>query len=144
MSKGIELEPGEQVIYRTATPLGMRIMVHYFVGISTVLFFGLGLFFLFGWGFPFYSDAVITTQRVMLRKSGLFRSSAGYRSIPLDQIYLSEAWMATITAGDRGVDAAIARSTQRVELDLLDGKTVVITVPRANVFVARLEDAKNA
>ena len=76
MSKRIELNQGEQILYRTATSVGTRFMYHYFLGVFFLPFFGLGLIFLFGWGLAAYSDVVITTQRVMLKKSGLFRSLA--------------------------------------------------------------------
>ena len=142
MSKRIELNQGEQILYRTATSVGTRFMYHYFLGVFCLPLLGIGLIFLFGWGLAFYSDVVITTQRVMLKKSGLFRSLGGHRSIPLDQIYLGEAWR--FTGGGASLESAIARSIQRVELDLLDGKTVHIVVPRSNVFMARLQDAVNA
>ena len=43
-------------------------MYHYFVGVFCLPLLGIGLIFLFGWGMAFYSDVVITTQRVMLKK----------------------------------------------------------------------------
>ena len=121
MSKRIELNQGEQILYRTATSVGTRFMYHYFLGVFCLPLLGIGLIFLFGWGLAFYSDVVITTQRVMLKKSGLFRSlGAAIDRSPLDQIYLGEA--RRFTGGGASLESAIARSIQRVELDLLDGK----------------------
>ena len=140
MSKQLELQPGEQVFYRTASSQFARYSAGC-LGIFALPFFGLGLVFLLGWGSTLYSDVVITSHRVMLKKSGPFRKR--YRSIPLDQIYLVDGFRrfaanATLEAG------LVQEMGQRVELDLLDGKTVHITIPRANVFMARLQDAANA
>lgn len=140
MSKRVDLNPGEEIMYRTRTSAGYRFMYHYFLGCFTAPLFGLGLIFLFGWALAFYSDVLITNQRVMLKKSGLLRGLRGHRSIPLDQIYLGEAFR--FVGGDDSLESAIARGIQQVELDLLDGDTVVISIPRANVFMARLRDAK--
>ena len=129
MSKPIELHPGEQIIYRTATSLVAR-SAQYFAGIFLLPLFGLGIMCLVGWGFYHYSDVVITSQRLMLKRTGLFRG--GYKSIPLDQIYLSEA--TTINQGLVGW----------VGLDLLDGKVVKIGVSRPNVLLARLAEAMDA
>lgn len=67
MSRKIELHPGEQIIYRTATPLLQR-FGQYFVGIFLFPLFGMGIRALAGWGFYHYSDVVLTSQRVMLKK----------------------------------------------------------------------------
>ena len=142
MSKRVDLNPGEEIMYRTRTSASYRFMYHYFAGCLTAPLFGLGLILLFGWGIAFYSDVLITNQRVMLKKSGLFRGSRGHRSIPLDQIYLSEGWR--FVGGGASLEHTLARGIQRVELDLLDGDTVVISMPRANVFMARLQDAIEA
>ena len=142
MSKRIDLNPGEEIMYRTRTSAFIRFMVHYFAGCMTAPFFGLGLMLVFGWGLSFYSDVVITNQRVILKKSGFLRGLGGHRSIPLERIYLSGGWR--FVGGDASLESAMQRSVQHVELDLLDGKTVNISIPRANVFLARLADAIEA
>ena len=150
MSKTIELQPGEQLFYRTASSLGTRIMAHYFLGFVLLPLFGIGIMFLFGWGLAYYSDVAITSRRVMLKKSGLFRNRRGHRSIPLDQIYLYGEDGQSVTQGTAqgfgnvATVTAVTRTVKWVELDLQDGKTVKIAIPRTNVFLARLQDAMNA
>lgn len=126
MSRAIELHPGEQIIYRTATPLSWR-MLQYGGGIL-FLMFGIGIWLLAGWGIHNYSDVVLTSQRVMLKKTGLFRG--GHRSIPLDQIFLSGSFWWDVK--------------QWVELDLQNGETVKVLLSRPNVFLARLKEAVDA
>ena len=105
---------------------------------------------LFGWGAAYYSDVVITSRGVMLEKSGLLRNRRGHRSIPLDQIYLYGVDGASVThgmvqrMGNAVTATAFTQNIRWVDLDLLDGKTVRIVVPRTNVFFARLQDAMSA
>ena len=99
--------------------------------------FGIGILLLFGWGTGSYSDVVITSRRLMLKKTGLLRNLRGHRSIPFEQIYV-------YGTSDRIHIGQYASYTARfAELDLQNGKTVKIQHPRVHVFFARLEDAMN-
>ena len=152
MSKRLELHPDEQMIYRTASAPLARFML-YFVGIFLLPLFGLGFWFLFGWGFGIYSDVVITSRRLMLKKSGLFRNRGGHRSIPLDQIYLADVAEFSVTQGTAqgwgtgggfiATGTAVTQNVQVIELDLVNGKTLKMRVARPNVFMARFHEATN-
>ena len=110
----------------------------YYVGLFLAPVFGIGILFLFGVGSGCYSDVVITSRTLMLKKTGLLRNLRGHRSIPFDQIYVTGIM-------DRYYSGQHLSFTSRfAELDLQNGKTVKIQLPRVNVFFARLEDAMNA
>ena len=150
MSKRIELKPGEQFFtvqphrwergFCTTTSLGS------FASLSS----GLGLCAYLAGGLPITQMLSLPPGGVMLKKSGLLRNRRGHRSIPLDQIYLYGVDGASVThgmvqrMGNAVTATAFTQNIRWVDLDLLDGKTVRIVVPRTNVFFARLQDAMSA
>ena len=133
MARALRLDPDERIVYRTATNIFVR-MGMYLVAFMTAPIFGIGIPVLFGCWTGCYSDVVITSRRLLLWKTGLLRNRRGHRSIPFDQIYVTGI-MTRTNIGQVPYTSSFA------ELDLQDGKTVKIQMPRVHVFFARLDDA---
>ena len=149
MSKRIELKPGEQ--FFTVQPHRWE------RGFVPLLRWDLLHPYLRAWAYvPIWLGGCLLLRCCHYlpggdaEKSGLLRNRRGHRSIPLDQIYLYGVDGASVThgmvqrMGNAVTATAFTQNIRWVDLDLLDGKTVRIVVPRTNVFFARLQDAMSA